>query len=82
MQQVEYGLSPEMERAIAYARLHGGIVRYPGGFWARREWPGCVETYVATTTIEALVRRGVAAYTERHAKGFPITMTLTDELGS
>ena len=58
-------LSPAMMAAWDYAIIRGGkIVRHPGGFWARAEWTGRDEVSFGTTTIEALVSRGAARYTQ------------------
>ena len=73
-------LSPEMLRARDLALREGGgkLHRFPGGFWrvaaAHSAWFG-------TSTVQALVRRGAAEYTEwrRHGSGegsqFPIEVT-------
>lgn len=60
-------LSITMQAALMHATGNGGqLVRAPGGFWIREEdkakVPHC-QTY-GTKTIEALVKRGAAEYTE------------------
>lgn len=74
-------LSPTMRSAINYARnFNNKIVRYPGGYWARENWSGSSEHYFGTTTIQALVSRGLAEYTQwQEGKSrFPIEITLTE----
>ncbi len=75
-------LSKTMCEARDFAAANGGeLIRLPGGFWCKpgaSQWaPGSV--YFATPTVMALVRRGVAEYTEwqqgRSGK-FPIRATL------
>lgn len=74
-------LSPEMARAVAFAIGHGGkIVRHPGGFWGATDFVQHKSPWFATTTIQALVRRGAAAYTnwqEGRGGRFPIEVTVT-----
>jgi hypothetical protein len=67
-------LSPTMQDAVAYAKKRGGkILRRPGGYWGEHPWFG-------TTTIQALISRGVAEYSqwqERKSGGrFPIEVTI------
>lgn len=73
-------LSPTMQRAVEYAKESGGkIVRYPGGFWAKQNWRGeQYEKWYGTTTIQALVSRGVFEYTQWHEgrSRFPVEVTL------
>ncbi len=56
-------------------------MRFPGGFWAQREWMGPRSgEWFGTTTVEALVTRGVATYTEWSTKGsspFPVEVTIS-----
>lgn len=77
-------LSPTMQQAAAYARQHGGsLERFPGGYWCepgRSQWDAYrVTSTFSTKTIEALVARGVAEYTQwkdgRNGR-FPIKVTL------
>lgn len=71
-------LSPEMRRAFDYAKKHGGTLkRLPGGFWVSEA--GGIS--YGTTTIRALVARGVASYSEwkKGANGeFPIAVTIIE----
>jgi hypothetical protein len=57
-------LSPTMQRCVEYIRQHGAIHRHPGGFWAHAEWQQHSGPWHDTGTIQALVRRGVAEYSE------------------
>lgn len=72
-------LSPTMKRAIAYMQRHNGkMVRYPGGYWASETWRWAGESH-KTSTVKALVRRGIAEYTAwKDGKNgrFPIECTL------
>ena len=74
-------LSPEMRKAVAHMKAFGNnkVTRYPGGYW--RVGMGFQFTDFGTTTIQALVKRGVAKYTAwqegRNGK-FPIEATLVD----
>lgn len=74
-------LSETMQRAIGFAAAHGGTLhRQPGGFWSPRA--GTDLGYYGTSTIEALVKRGLAEYTvwrEGRNGRFPVEMRLTDE---
>jgi hypothetical protein len=57
-------LSATMLDAVRYATEHKALCRYPGGFW---QAPGGYQVWAqhfGTATVEALVKRGVAAYTE------------------
>ena len=72
-------LSPTMQAAVDYTKEHGGIYRYPGGFWARKHWQGRNEFYFGTTTIQALVSRGIFEYSEwkeNKTGRFPIAVSL------
>lgn len=74
-------LSPEMQAAVEYAKAHDGkIVRYPGGFWAKGGVWNRSERWFGTTTIEALVARGVAEYTDwqyrKDGSRFPTQITV------
>jgi len=75
-------LSPSMEACRRYAANNGNVLmRYQGGFWAKREWSGprSDAAWFGTPTVEALVKRGVAEYTDwqegRYGR-FPIELTL------
>lgn len=76
-------LSVTMLDAVSYAKkFDNKIVRYPGGFWARENWAGeRREHYFGTTTIQALVDRGLAEYTKWQdgRSRFPVEMTLIVE---
>lgn len=73
-------LSPEMARAVAFASGHGWkIVRHPGGFWGAADFVQHKSPWFSTTTIQALVRRGAAEYTQwkTNLNGrFPIEATI------
>jgi hypothetical protein len=81
---VSKSLSATMVACIDLARANGGeLVRYQGGFWSdrggghptvnRREYHGA-------STVQAIVDRGYAAYSEhregRNGSSFPIAMKL------
>lgn len=77
-------LSRTMQDAISYAqKFDNKIVRYPGGFWARENWQGeRAEHYFGTTTIQALVDRKLARYTnwqDGRSGRFPTEITLVSE---
>jgi hypothetical protein len=68
-------LTPTMQAAVNHAQKHGGaLVRWPGGFWYAVDQQGSGYSF-GTPTVQALVSRGVAEYTEwqegRNGK-FPI----------
>lgn len=69
-------LSPTMQRAVRLAMDSGGkLIRYPGGYWR-----GGGAGHVGTSTVEALVKRGVGSYSawkESRRGKFPIELTLT-----
>lgn len=81
-------LSPTMQQAVDYARKHGGqLARFPGGYWCepdRTQWDShrAPQTF-STSTVQALVARGVAEYVEwkdgRNGT-FPIRMALRQAL--
>jgi hypothetical protein len=82
MSKVE--LSPTQQAAVEHAKANGGALhRKPGGFWASETWtmPGD-GLWFGTTTVEALVRKGIGKYTEHlpSARGgeFPVKMELCD----
>jgi hypothetical protein len=69
-----------MQEAVNYVEAHGGeLVRLPGGFWVRNG-AALSDCHYGTPTVQALVSRGVATYSEwqegRYGR-FPIRMTLT-----
>jgi hypothetical protein len=60
-------LTSPMMGAIALAKLHGGFLkRYPGGYWGNGKIAsnGVPLLWFGTGTIQALVSRGYAAYTD------------------
>lgn len=88
-------LTPTMQKAVEFMRQHGGMIqRYQGGYWNK---PGCQnyfeyyridlgggmsEPAFGTTTIEGLVKRGAAVWTEWKEKTdsyrFPIAAKLKE----
>jgi len=73
-------LSPTMLGAYNDAKAHGGkLFRFPGGYWRTMQDAG---NHHGTSTIQALVNRGVAIYSS-HREGrnglFPVEITLTPE---
>jgi hypothetical protein len=75
------GLSPTMIAAVSLARENGGkLTRYEGGFWCRSGLKDYENPWFGTTTIQALVSRGVLVYS-RWFNGsrarFAIEVTLT-----
>lgn len=76
-------LSPTMREALDYASKHGGqLERFPGGYWCepgRMQWNVNSHVSFSTSTVNALVSRGLAEYTEwkdgRNGR-FPIRMTV------
>lgn len=71
-------LSPTMREALDFAKKNGGLIREPGGYWKSAEpcaWPFSF----STPTVNALVSRGLAEYTEwkdgRNGR-FPIRMSV------
>lgn len=74
-------LSPTMQDAVEFARQHGNkLIRLPGGFWCREGLTRWERPWFGTTTVEALVKRGVAEYTkwQEGRSRFPIEMTLKE----
>jgi hypothetical protein len=57
-------LSSTMKAARDYAQQHGALCRYPGGFWSKPGGRDEGGMWFSTPTVQALVKRGVAAYTE------------------
>ncbi len=78
-------LTPKMLKAIDRMKAHGNkFVRYPGGYWAANDWHRWHGPCFGTSTIEALVRRGIAEYTEwrdGHNGRFPIEVRLKEGKG-
>ena len=53
-------LSKTMQECADRMRANGGLIwRYPGGYWG---WGGNLSGSFGTSTVEALVSRGVAEY--------------------
>lgn len=73
-------LSPVMQACVDFMRGQGGyLYRHPGGFWGAMAFR--LHESFGTSTVEALVRRGVAEYvhwreSERGGRRFPITASL------
>jgi len=80
-------LSETMRKAVALAVAHDGVlIRQPGGFWVGQSHAdalaggGSQTPYFATGTVEALVTRKAAEYTEwkeGRSGRFPVAMTVT-----
>ena len=73
-------LSATMLDAVKHANKHGGsLVRYPGGFWCRDGLRDRAYPWWGTPTVQALVNRGVAEYSEwketAHSR-FPVRATM------
>jgi hypothetical protein len=78
-------LSPEMKMTLAYMQSNGGrLFRWPGGFWAKDEYQLRSNIYFGTSTIQALVRRGLAEYVgyKEHKRGgeFPVEVVLCGQI--
>lgn len=76
-------LTVVMRDACQLAAQHGGkLQRAPGGFWAQPGWKGTNSgRWFGTPTIQALVSRGVAEYTDWQQRSsgngrFPIEVTV------
>lgn len=70
-------LSHMMLQLAAEMRKHGFVTRHPGGFWCCGSYS--IAGSYGTSTVEALVLRGVAEYSEwqEGRNGlFPIRATL------
>ena len=74
-------LSPEMKRCLEFVRKEGGsIYRFPGGYWAQENWRDVGGRSFGTTTVEALISRGLLVYSAwNESKRFPIQATLYQE---
>lgn len=78
-------LTLTMAACLERLRAHGELVRMPGGYWVRQgvKFSGSypAEAWDGTTTVEALVRRGLAEYSQwqpgRGGKRFPIAVKPT-----
>ncbi len=75
------GLSKTMRALLAWIADHGGeIYRFPGGYWTAS--PFRSERNWGTTSIEALVSRGLLEYTEwreSRACRFPVKARIVGE---
>lgn len=79
-------LSKTMREALTYAAYHGGLQRLPSGFWCKpdeSQWHvNPMPVSFGTPTVQALVSRGLAEYTEwkdgRNGR-FPIRMAVKKE---
>ena len=76
----ERSLTPTMERAINFAKGNDGkLIRHPGGFWQGPMFSRWGESF-GTSTVEALVKRELADYTDwftnKAGRKFPIEATL------
>jgi len=70
-------ITPPMRECIAKMRQYNRMIdRYPGGFWQCGATGG---VSFGTSTVEALVTRGLAVYTEwkQGRSRFPIRAVLT-----
>jgi hypothetical protein len=77
-------ISEKMHQAISYALVNGGkLCRYRGGFWAMENWRNGQHPWFGTSTVKALVSRGLMSYTEwqegRHGR-FPIAAVVSEPL--
>lgn len=76
-------LSNTMQELVTYMRENGGKVqRHPGGFWAREGYSYLSHSF-GTSSVEAIVSRGVAQYSKwqdsKRGNGrFPIEAMLTE----
>jgi len=76
-------LSATMVACIDFAREHGEIVRFAGGFWTKRGagWSGSHPDteWFGSSTVQACVTRGELQYTEFHNgryRAFPVAVAL------
>lgn len=80
-------LSATMVACIDFAREHGGLVRFQGGFWTKAGagWLGIAPDaeWFGTSTVDACVSRGELAYSEyrdgRNGR-FPIAAIIAGEV--
>jgi hypothetical protein len=77
-------ISKKMKQAMLYALANGGkLCRYRGGFWAMENWRKGQYPWFGTSTVKALVSRGLMSYAEwrEGRKGrFPISAVVSDPL--
>jgi hypothetical protein len=75
-------ISSKMQEAMMYALANGGkLRRYRGGFWAMENWREGQHPWFGTSTVKALVSRGLMSYTDWHAgrKGpFPVAAVVAE----
>lgn len=75
-------LSKKMQEAMLYAMVHNGkLCRYRGGFWAMENWREGQHPWYGTSTVKALVSRGLMSYTawqEGRDGNFPIAASVTN----
>jgi hypothetical protein len=58
-------ISKKMQQAMLYALANGGkLCRCRGGFWAMENWRKGQPPWFGTSTVKALVTRGLMSYTE------------------
>lgn len=77
-------LSPRMQAAFNHMQQNGGkLKRFPGGYWAREGWSWSNRgPSFGTSTIEALVSRDVAYYSDwKDGRGgqFPVEVKICDK---
>ncbi len=74
--------SKKMQQAMLFAMANGGkLRRYRGGFWAMEAWKKGQYPWFGGSTVEALVSRGLMAYTEwrEGRKGnFPVAVVVLE----
>ena len=75
-------ISQKMQEAMLYALVNGGkLCRYRGGFWAKENWHNGQHPWFGTSTVKALVSRGLMLYTEwheGHSGRFPIAAVVSE----
>jgi len=75
-------ISRKMQQAMMYALANGGkLCRYRGGFWAMENWHKGQAPWFGSSTVKALVSRGLMSYTDWHAgrKGpFPVVAVVAE----
>ena len=75
-------ISQKMQEAMLYALVNGGkLCRYRGGFWAKENWHNGQHPWFGTSTVKALVSRGLMSYAEwqEGRKGrFPVAAIVSE----
>lgn len=75
-------ISKKMQEAMLYALANGGtLYRYRGGFWAMENWRHGQHPWFGTSTVKALVSRGLMSYTlwqEGRNGRFPIVAVVSE----